>query len=92
MCDVCVDAAQMCFPGISDKDLNTLLWGATSFPFGDPKHVAGSLCELRTIIDGLKERPGFPERWMPADQDVGLALMIADAETEMAMKHAGGNQ
>lgn len=83
MCHICVDAVQKYFPGISTKQMNELLWGATAFPFREGDEIAQQLAELRNQIDDLKKRPGF----VPGESgDVGIAITIADAEVYMVMK------
>ena len=84
MCKQCADAIEKYFPGISDEDRSDLLWSATAFPF-DAESVERQLATLRSQIDELKERPGFPEEWK--SKDVGIALAIADAETDMCIRN-----
>ncbi len=83
MCQQCLDAVNKYFPGISGKDKNALLWGSTAFPFAHGEYVTQQLSTLRSQIDDLKERPGFVSG---ESGDVGVAIAIAHAETDMVMK------
>ena len=87
MCQLCVDAINKYFPGISDGDRSDLLWSATAFPF-DAESVERQLSTLRSQIDELKERPGFIE-FNQGASDVTIALALANAETDMCMKNVG---
>jgi len=77
------DAVETNFPGISGEELNSLLWGATSFPAGGVEQICGQLCEHRQRINELRARSDFQ-----SDQsDVDLARGIADAQMTLGMKN-----
>lgn len=68
MCQKCIDLARKYFQGKTDEDYNTLLWGATAFPFCDPDHLDGQLKDLAEKSSG----------------DINMCLAIADAEIGQA--------
>jgi hypothetical protein len=69
MCQKCLDAVRQIWPNISDEERVTLLWGATAYPFSDPEYTARQL----------------QEKFDQSGGNVGMALAIADMETDAAM-------
>jgi hypothetical protein len=69
MCRTCVEFARRKFPHFSEKEIGTLLWGATSFPFGDADRVCREVKELAEQSNG----------------NLDECLAIADREMEAAL-------
>lgn len=80
------DTVEANFPGLTDKELDSLLWGATCFPFGSPEQICRQLREHRRTIDDLRANPDFQVRNQDRT-DVYLALTIAEAQTTQCMKN-----
>lgn len=52
MCDECFKVVDQYYPGLHRPEKIELLWGATSFPFGNPEKVASDLAECKANTDG----------------------------------------
>ena len=46
MCEKCVDAVKQYWPSLPENQYGNLLYGATSFPFGDHEQVCKQVKEL----------------------------------------------
>ena len=55
MCQECVNALNMYYPHLTDKEKMELLWGATCFPAGSGTDVVTQIAELRSKTDGSLE-------------------------------------
>lgn len=60
------------WPGISEEDVNDLLWGATCFPFGDVRTTVKQLLQAKRAGRG----------------NVSAALAFADEQMNEAMRKA----
>ena len=69
MCQKCVDAVKKYWPNLPEDKWDSLLWGATCFPAGEPEQVEQQLQELA-------EQSGC---------DFDKAMAIANMESEKAM-------